>query len=66
MSALDHRYLPDQTLLPGKGSSVRSTREISAPYGPALRYSSPWPWVLALMISGAMWATIGWLIWKFI
>lgn len=31
---------------------------------PALRYSSPWPWALALAISGGMWAGIGWLIWK--
>ncbi len=35
-------------------------------YGPTLRYSSPWPWVLALAISATMWAGIGWLIWKLV
>jgi hypothetical protein len=28
-----------------------------------LRYSSPWPWVVAGAISLAMWASIGWIIW---
>jgi hypothetical protein len=28
-----------------------------------LRYSSPWPWMLALAISLSMWASLGWLIW---
>jgi len=28
-----------------------------------IRYSSPWPWFLALSLSLAVWATIGWLIW---
>jgi hypothetical protein len=28
-----------------------------------LRYSSPWPWMLALAISLAMWASLAWLIW---
>jgi hypothetical protein len=66
MSALKHHYLPHQTALPSEGSSIQLTRETSATHGPALRYSSPWPWVLALMISCAMWATIGWLVWNFI
>jgi hypothetical protein len=63
MSALKHQYLPTQTMLPGTGSSVQLT-EASAAYGPALRYSSPWPWVLALTISSGIWVGIGWLIWK--
>ena len=28
-----------------------------------LRYSSPWPWMLALAISLTMWASLAWLIW---
>jgi hypothetical protein len=32
--------------------------------GPPLRYSSPRPWVLGLSISAALWAGIGWGIWK--
>jgi hypothetical protein len=26
-----------------------------------VRYSSPWPWIQALAISGSMWAIIVWL-----
>jgi hypothetical protein len=28
-----------------------------------LRYSSPWPWILAGTISLAIWASLAWLIW---
>jgi hypothetical protein len=31
-----------------------------------LRYSSPWPWIFAISISLAMWASIGWIIWVFV
>ena len=42
-------------------------REVTAVVSsPALRYSSPWPWLLALAISSTMWAGIGWLIWTFV
>ncbi len=34
--------------------------------GPALRYSSPKPWLLAIAISSAMWVGIGWAIWSVI
>jgi len=50
--------------LPGR--YARSSQEASARYGPALKYSSPRPWVLALVVSSAMWAGIGWLVWKFV
>jgi hypothetical protein len=30
-----------------------------------LRYSSPWPWIFAVGISLAMWASLGWIIWVF-
>ena len=33
---------------------------------PSLRYSSPWPWLLALAISSTMWVGIGWLIWTLV
>jgi hypothetical protein len=33
---------------------------------PALRYSSPRPWILGLAISSAMWVGIGWLIWTLV
>jgi hypothetical protein len=31
---------------------------------PALRYSSPRPWLLALSISSVMWAGIAWTVWR--
>jgi hypothetical protein len=42
-------------------------REVTAVVSsPALRYSPPWPWVIALAISCTMWVGIGWLIWTFV
>ncbi len=41
---------------PLKGNAVRMS--------PALRYSSPRPWLLAASISGAMWAGIIWAVWR--
>jgi hypothetical protein len=32
----------------------------------ALRYSSPWPWVLALTLGVSTWAGIGWLVWTLV
>jgi len=29
-----------------------------------LRYSSPWPWVLATVLSLALWAMFGWYLWR--
>ena len=36
----------------------------AARMSPALRYSSPRPWLLAVSVSGAMWAGIIWAIWR--
>jgi hypothetical protein len=33
-------------------------------YAPALRYSSPRPWILAVSISSGMWAGIIWTVWR--
>jgi hypothetical protein len=30
---------------------------------PGLKYSSPWPWFLALGIGLALWASLGWTLW---
>jgi hypothetical protein len=64
MSTSKHHYLPSGSVLPNMGRSDQSDAA-SVFYAPALKYSSPWPWALALMTSGAMWAGLGWLIWKF-
>src|SRR5437879_5599773 len=34
--------------------------------GMDLKYSSPWPWVIALAISMSMWAGIGWAVWALV
>jgi hypothetical protein len=31
---------------------------------PPLRYSSPRPWVRAIIISCMLWACIGWVVWR--
>jgi len=48
-----------------KGNVYYASREATVS-GPALRYSSPWPWVLALAISSTMWVGIGWLVWTLV
>ncbi len=64
MSALKHRYLdvwPTRSVKqkPALGVSVART-------DPALRYSSPWPWVLGLSISIPIWAGVGWLLLRYV
>jgi len=39
-------------------------RDIGAGIVPGLRFSSPWPWVRAIMISLLLWAGIAALIWR--
>ena len=38
-------------------------RDIGVQMAPGLRFSSPWPWVRAIMISLVLWAGIAALIW---
>jgi hypothetical protein len=40
------------------------TRDIGVRTAPSLRFSSPWPWVRAIMISLLLWAGIAALIWR--
>jgi hypothetical protein len=39
------------------------THDIGAGTAPGLRFSSPWPWVCAIIISLLLWAGIAALIW---
>jgi len=32
--------------------------------GEGFRYSSPWPWVLAVALSLVLWAMLGWYFWQ--
>jgi hypothetical protein len=40
------------------------THDIGTGTAPGWRFSSPWPWVRAIMISLLLWAGIAALIWK--
>jgi hypothetical protein len=66
MSTLKHQR--SVTWLP-PGQIEKSSYELAGaaktPNGPALRYSSPWPWVLALALSITIWLAAAWLFWTF-
>jgi hypothetical protein len=66
MSTLKHQYFLARELHPGGERFASSIGEVGAAYRPALRYSSPLPWILALAVSGAIWAGIGLLVWKYV
>jgi hypothetical protein len=34
--------------------------------GQTMRFSSPMPWILAIVLSLAIWAVIGWSVWRYI
>jgi hypothetical protein len=34
--------------------------------GHAIAFSSPMPWLLAIVLSVAMWAALGWSVWRFV
>jgi len=42
------------------------TQDIGARSAPGLRFSSPWPWVSAIVISMLLWAGIAAAIWKLV
>ena len=51
---------PDDAEVPPK-APVASTS-----VGPTMRFSSPMPWVLAILLSVVLWAMIGWSIWRYV
>jgi hypothetical protein len=66
MSTLQH-HRSVTWLAPGDIEKARFKLRGAAntPNSPALRYSSPWPWALALAISSTIWLAAAWLIWTF-
>jgi hypothetical protein len=44
--------------------SANATPDIGVTAPPNLRYSSPWPWGRAIIISCMLWACIGWVVWR--
>ena len=74
MHGVKHRYLDTR---PETGTidrahdrrgrvADRKLRDLEIAHPPGLRYSSPWPWVLALGISLSMWAGLAWLVRLFV
>jgi hypothetical protein len=62
MDGFKHRYL-DTGRIPRvvERTNLRLT-PVRIGNAPSLRYSSPWPWALALGISLPMWAGLVWLV----
>jgi hypothetical protein len=63
MSEFKHQYLGTE---PGVGNVSHASYPIDRPERTSahgLRYSSPWPWIVAIVISLSMWASVAWLVW---
>ena len=54
----------DSELSQGIADNAYGTRDIGVRNGSGLRFSSPWPWVRAVIISLLLWAGIAALIWS--
>ena len=63
MSDKKYEFL-DSELSQGIADNAYGTRDIGVGNGSGLRFSSPWPWVRAVMISLLLWAGIAALIWS--
>jgi hypothetical protein len=64
MDGFKHRFLDaGQTFrATDRANDRREHMNIDIGNVPDLRYSSPWPWVLALGISLSMWAGLVWMV----
>jgi hypothetical protein len=61
----DNKYeFSDPELSRSLADNVYRTRNIGVRMAPGVRYSSPWPWVSAIMFSLLLWAGIAALIWR--
>jgi hypothetical protein len=63
MSGVKHPYLDAE---PERGDADQTQPAIgkrNRTAGDELRFSSPWPWIFAAIVSLAMWASIAWLVW---
>jgi len=56
--------LSDRELSRSLADNAYPARDIGVRMAPALKFSSPWPWVRAIMISLLLWAGIAALIWR--
>jgi hypothetical protein len=63
MSEFDRQYFaPAPTVRTGRANHV--IRDVDGRNLHGLRYSSPWPWMLALAVSFTMWGFLVWPLWQ--
>ena len=63
MAETHYEYRDEYRDISRLNESDLSRHAIEKSNHPGLKYSSPKPWILALSLSLAMWATLGWIIW---
>jgi hypothetical protein len=63
MSEFGNSYFDARPAFRRVGQFDPAIRAVRLRTADELRYSSPWPWLGALVISLSMWASLGWLIW---
>ncbi len=62
MSGVEHPYLGAVQARRDAGQIRHTVRKLNGTAVHDLRYSSPWPWMFAGVISLGMWASIAWLV----
>ena len=61
----DEKYdFSDQDLSRGLSDNAYRLQKIGSATAAGVRYSSPWPWVRAIVISLLLWSGIAALIWR--
>jgi hypothetical protein len=63
MAKLKHQFFAAGPTVSNIGQANPAIGDVDIRHVPGLRYSSPWPWIFATVISLAMWSSLGWLIW---
>jgi hypothetical protein len=62
MSGFKHQYFGAEPVRRNAGQTQRAIGKRNGITVYDLRYSSPWPWIFAVVMSLAMWASIVWLV----
>jgi len=62
MSGFKHPYLGAEPARRNTGQTQQAIGKRNETTVHDLQYSSPWPWMFAVVISLAMWASIAWLV----
>jgi hypothetical protein len=65
MAKIKYQYFDANSGIGQTGPANHAIGSLDYGNSHGLRYSSPWPWIFAVGISLAMWASLGWIIWVF-